>query len=314
MLVHIHWREIMNEMSQLEMVTDELVIRTLQDNLAIIRFGTNRKIAYVNPIFAEVVKYSPSQMVGMHHKNLCFPEFANSIQYEKFWDSLLSGETFHDKIERKDAQGNAIWLEATYMPVWNKNRNEVIGVTKVATDITKRQSDLSCVVDDLQKTAQALNIRSSAGIEQSQELLNSMNRIVESSKTNTTTLINLQEQALEIQGIVQTIRKIASQTHMLALNAAIEATHAGEFGRGFNVVAREVRKLSSMVQDSIIEVKKSVDSMSLEVQKISNGTDDVRQSVQQGEEQVNTAMKAFTDIAYSAQILDIQAQKVAKII
>lgn len=313
-MLHIHWREIMNEMSQLEMVTDELVIRTLQDNLAIIRFGTNRKIAYVNPIFAEVVKYSPNQMIGMHHKNLCFPEFANSIEYEKFWDSLLSGETFHDKIERKDANGNAIWLEATYMPVWNKNRNEVIGVTKVATDITERQSDLSCVVDDLQKTAQALNIRSSAGIEQSQELLNSMNRIVESSTTNTTTLINLQEQALEIQGIVQTIRKIASQTHMLALNAAIEATHAGEFGRGFNVVAREVRKLSSMVQDSIIEVKKSVDSMSLEVQKISNGTDDVRQSVQQGEEQVNTAMKAFTDIAYSAQILDIQAQKVAKII
>lgn len=313
-MLHIHWREIMNEMSQLEMVTDELVIRTLQDNLAIIRFGTNRKIAYVNPIFAEVVKYSPNQMIGMHHKNLCFPEFANSIEYEKFWDSLLSGETFHDKIERKDANGNAIWLEATYMPVWNKNRNEVIGVTKVATDITERQGDLSCVVDDLQKTAQALNIRSSAGIEQSQELLNSMNRIVESSTTNTTTLINLQEQALEIQGIVQTIRKIASQTHMLALNAAIEATHAGEFGRGFNVVAREVRKLSSMVQDSIIEVKKSVDSMSLEVQKISNGTDDVRQSVQQGEEQVNTAMKAFTDIAYSAQILDIQAQKVAKII
>lgn len=313
-MLHIHWREIMNEMSQLEMVTDELVIRTLQDNLAIIRFGTNRKIAYVNPIFAEVVKYSPNQMIGMHHKNLCFPEFANSIEYEKFWDSLLSGETFHDKIERKDAHGNAIWLEATYMPVWNKNRNEVIGVTKVATDITERQGDLSCVVDDLQKTAQALNIRSSAGIEQSQELLNSMNRIVESSTTNTTTLINLQEQALEIQGIVQTIRKIASQTHMLALNAAIEATHAGEFGRGFNVVAREVRKLSSMVQDSIIEVKKSVDSMSLEVQKISNGTDDVRQSVQQGEEQVNTAMKAFTDIAYSAQILDIQAQKVAKII
>ncbi|ODP28233.1 Biofilm dispersion protein BdlA [Paenibacillus nuruki] len=304
----------MNEMSQLEMVTDELVIRTLQDNLAIIRFGTNRKIAYVNPIFAEVVKYSPNQMIGMHHKNLCFPEFANSIEYEKFWDSLLSGETFHDKIERKDAKGNAIWLEATYMPVWNKNRNEVIGVTKVATDITERQSDLSCVVDDLQKTAQALNIRSSAGIEHSQELLKSMNTIVESSTTNTTTLINLQEQALEIQGIVQTIRKIASQTHMLALNAAIEATHAGEFGRGFNVVAREVRKLSSMVQDSIIEVKKSVDSMSLEVQKISNGTDDVRQSVQQGQEQVNTAMKAFTDIASSAQVLDIQAQKVAKII
>lgn len=294
-----------------QQMTDELVVRTLQDNLAIIRFDTDHRIAYVNPIFAQVVGYTVEEMIGMYHKNLCFPEFYNSPEYEHFWSNLLSGKTFHDKIERRNSQGNAVWLDATYMPVWDQGRRNVIGVTKVATDITERHVELSSVVDGLQRTAQILNVRSAAGIEHSEGLLHSMNRIVESSGVNTATLTNLQEQAYEIQDVVQTIRKIASQTHMLALNAAIEATHAGEFGRGFNVVAREVRKLSSMVQDSIIQVKQSVDAMSVEVQKIANGTTDVQQSVEQGQQQVQTAMEAFNAIATSAHVLDEQAQKVA---
>lgn len=111
-------------------------------------------------------------------------------------------------------------------------------------------------------------------------LLQSIDRIAEVSTENTETLLSLQKQAAAIRGVVQTIRDIASQTHLLALNAAIEAAHAGEFGRGFDVVAKEVRKLSAMVQDQITEVRDSVQAITEEVGRISTGLNQVQDNVQ----------------------------------
>ncbi len=293
-----------------EQVTDELVVRALQENLAIIRFDTEHRVAYVNDIFARVVGYSPSEMIGMHHRNLCFADFANSSEYVSFWDNLFTGITFHDRILRRNANNDEVWLEATYMPVWDQARRHVIGVTKVATDITERHHHLSHVVDDLQNTAKMLHQRSSDGMLHSEELLVSMEQIAQVTSANGDTIHRLQEQAYEIQDVVQTIRKIASQTQMLALNAAIEAARAGDFGRGFNVVAQEVGKLSNMVQESITQVKRSVDAMDLEVRKISNTTVEVEQSVKRGQERMQTAMESFTAIFTSANELNIQADRV----
>lgn len=295
-------------------VTDALVIKALQNNLAIIRFDTNRQVAYVNDIFAAAMGYSPSAMIGMCHKQFCFPEFANSPDYEIMWKNLLSGKSYQDKIKRMDANGNAIWLEATYMPVFSEAGNKVISITKIATNITKRQLNITNVVQDMQKMADELSQRAETGIQRNHDLLSSINKIANVALENTSTLHNLHQQAHSIQGVVQTIREISSQTHLLALNAAIEAAHAGEFGRGFDVVAKEVRKLSGMVEKSIIEVKNSVDSITVEINKISDGTTGVQNNVEQSQQQIQVALDEFSTIASSAQQLDNQARKVSNII
>lgn len=232
---------------------DSLIGKTIEASLAVIRFDLDRRVEYVNHHFAKAVGYTPEQLIGMYHKELCFPHFANSAAYETFWKSLFSGKTFQDKIERMDANGQAIWLEATYMPIFHPGSNRVIGVLKVATDITEDHHTITQVTGELQRVAGELSIRSETGIERSNELLKSIQKITGESIENTETLTNLQKQAESITGIVQTIRNIAAQTNLLALNAAIEAARAGEHGRGFDVVAKEVRKLSSNVESSIIE-------------------------------------------------------------
>ncbi|MEK4293696.1 chemotaxis protein [Paenibacillus odorifer] len=295
-------------------VTDELVVRSLEKNLAIIRFDLERRVAYVNDVFASSMGYNKEEMYGMHHKEFCFPHFVNSPGYELFWQDLFSGKSVQDKIERMDAKGNAVWLEATYMPVFDENNEQVIGVSKIATNITDRQNNMSVVVQRMQEMSDSLNHRAEKGIERSQELLLSIDKIAEVSIENTQTLANLETQAVSIQGIVQTIRNIASQTQLLALNAAIEAAHAGEFGRGFDVVAKEVRKLSSMVQDSIIQVKDSVDAITLEINKISKGTNQVQENIEASQQQIQIALDDFNNISSSAQDLDTQAREVMNII
>ena len=295
-------------------VTDELVVQALEDNLAIIRFNMDHRVAYVNKNFAHTVGYEPEEMIGMKHESLCFPSFLESNEYNLQWQNFTRGVSFQGKIQRKRKNGSGVWLEATYMPIFDTAHRKVIGVAKIATDITVRQEALVEVVNEMHGMAEGLSEQANAGMNRSIELLTMIERIAEVSEQNTVSLHHLEEHSKDIQSIVTTIRAIASQTNLLALNAAIEAARAGEYGRGFDVVAKEVRKLSGNVQDSIVEVRKGIETITEDIGVISQGTSLAQQNIVQCQNEIEIAMNDFRSIASSASDLENQSQEVGRII
>jgi PAS domain S-box-containing protein len=218
--------------------SSELVIQALESNLAIIQFDMQRRVSYMNPLFAQTVGYRPEEMKGMHHKELCFDSFSITKAYDEFWNDLYRGKSFQDKIDRKAKSGERVWLEATYMPLKDQS-GKVVGVVKVATDITDRQDTITSVIEQLSEMSSVLNERARTGISRSQAIAKQVDQI---------------DQAYD-----------ASQTNLLALNAAIEAARAGEHGRGFSVVADEVRKLATGVDQSIGEIRQNIDQITSEI-------------------------------------------------
>ena len=136
-------------------------------------------------------------------------------------------------------------------------------------------SEISSAVASIAEMARQANIVSTMLKESSE----SGHRIL--SRT-TDTIKSIQTSSLDIQQILRSIQKIAKQTNLLSMNASIEAAHAGDTGRGFAIVADEVRSLSSLSNRNAKEIETHIEMM---IEKVNHGV-----------EAITAAGNAFNDI------------------
>ena len=110
---------------------------------------------------------------------------------------------------------------------------------------------------------------------------------------------SLDAHSQEVSDLVTVIQDIADQTNLLSFNASIEAAHAGEHGRGFSIVAGEVRKLAEEVVQSVTHISRIVQNMQNEVNAVTHALQNGYEEVEQGTEQIQKTNDQFTNIQAS---------------
>ena len=259
-------------------------LQALDRAMGIIEFNLDGSIVDANQNFLSLVGYSLAELKGQHHRLFCKPALANSSEYQDFWRRLNQGEFFNGQFERVGKRGQTLWLEASYNPVYDAS-GKLSKVVKFASDVTAMVEKHK---QDTQSASQAYHIsvetRKAAehGTGVIQQAASEMRGIAANIEDSSVIIARLGERSEQITAIVKTIRGIADQTNLLALNAAIEAARAGEQGRGFAVVADEVRQLASRTSGSTMEISEMVNMIQNETQLAIKSMDGTRERATKG--------------------------------
>lgn len=171
--------------------------------------------------------------------------------------------------------------------------------------------DVSAKADIQQTSAQEMDKAAGVGDAAVGKIISSMSRIQGQVSNSMQVVRQLEEKQAKIGAIVQTIDEIAEQTNLLALNAAIEAARAGEQGRGFAVVADEVRKLAERAGNSTQEIRKLIDDISQNVDSVIGSMEQSTAEVDAGAANTDVAKEALA--ALGTKIQDVKAATEATI-
>ena len=273
-------------------------VEAMSRSQAVIEFMPDGTIVEANENFCQAMGYQLDEIVGQHHSIFVAETERTSDDYRKFWEALGQGEYFNAEFRRIDKAGEDVWIFGSYNPILNAD-GDVIRVVKFASDITEAvtqrktretalseiNAEIGSIAAGVSQTASRANEMAAAseqsgasvqgvasGIEElaasSKEIAEQIQRAtsvtrtaVDKARSTSELMSQLSDTAKAVGDIVTLINGIAEQTNLLALNATIEAARAGEAGKGFAVVASEVKDLANQASKATENISSQIDAI-----------------------------------------------------
>lgn len=209
--------------------------------------------------------------------------------------STLLGDTTKAVAERATSQHTATEEMAS-------------GITSLAQSVT----EMSQQAEDVEQLARSAEMLTSNISDDMARTLADITRIDKTMDAVAETVGALEGRSQDIAGIIAVIRSIADQTNLLALNAAIEAARAGEQGRGFAVVADEVRQLAERTSRSTGEIGGMISAIGSDVQSTVSNVQQAGSAVREGVAQLKASVAGVDQIRQHAQHILLRISEVAR--
>ncbi|GIN64138.1 hypothetical protein J27TS8_41310 [Robertmurraya siralis] len=181
-------------------------------------------------------------------------------------------------------------------------------------EISKGMEQVAGAIQIVSDLSLSTNEKAEAGNVVVSETVTQMNTVQEQVTKIADNIQVLGTRSKEIGQIVDLISQVSEQTNLLALNAAIEAARAGEHGKGFAVVADEVRKLAVESNKATDNIRALIGQIQKEIKEVTVSMDEGKKSVKSGIEKVNETGVSFHEITDMISSISTQAQEVSAIV
>jgi methyl-accepting chemotaxis protein WspA len=174
-------------------------------------------------------------------------------------------------------------------------------VASAVREISATSTELLRTMDELSALARGATNGAEEGRVALEEMEATMHTLSEATGSISSKLGAIHERAADINGVVATITKVADQTNLLSVNAAIEAEKAGEYGRGFLVLAREIRRLADQTAVSTLDIERIVRTMQTAVSAGVMEMDRFSAEMRRSRERVSQVGVKLVDVIQSVQ-------------
>ncbi|PZP56681.1 MAG: chemotaxis protein [Micavibrio aeruginosavorus] len=328
---------------------DDSLLAALDRSMAVIHFNMDGTIIKANANFLGATGYALEEITGRHHSIFVDPAYKNSQEYVDFWQSLGRGEFQAAQYKRYNKQGQEIWIEASYNPVFD-SEGKPFKVVKFATDITKQVNAVQKVIKDISEMDVAIGSVSNRASEaaaqanESSQNVSTVASAVEEMNASVAEITNsmnfsmkavtvaigqteeadqsvhcLEKAASAMNGIVEMIQTIAGQINLLSLNATIESARAGEAGKGFAVVAGEVKNLAKQAADATDRISTEIGEVQNISKTVVKSLSEIKSSIKAVENYVSSTASAVEEqsavslsISHTMQATSVAAQLISE--
>lgn len=281
-------------------------IEAISKSQAVIEFNMDGTIITANKNFLDTLGYTLDEIKGKHHRMFMTPEEATKPEYEAFWDRLRQGRYDAGLYARRHKNGQVIWIQASYNPVFDLN-GKPYKVVKFATDVTA-VVEAANSVSGVAAASEELSF-SIAEISKNMSMTQDASGTILERASDTAKLgSSLKETTDSMEAIVSLIREIAGQVNLLALNATIEAARAGEAGKGFAVVAAEVKNLANQTAAATDNITAKIENVQDFSQQVSNAISGVEETAALVSQYVNSVASAIEEQTAVTQEISRNAQ------